>query len=779
MEHFQELEQIAQRTPEWYQKRTEILTSTQIASVLHLNSYRSYDQLLKKQPDSTPSPVMKVTRRNAHQIDPITWGSVLESIAVQHLEQTTQKPVGELGLKVHDSIPYLGASPDGIQIVNSQPRLIEIKCPKKRQITYRVPLEYWIQVQIAMEVWNVDQALYCEYKFDVTTEQPTTTDLTVTYGQLARGVYWIYQDSWKYLIHRDREWFNRIKPQIDSFYQRKFSPAFSQVPSSTLRRSARKRKRSNELNSSHKKTKVSATSSEIRSSRFTIKERIPISRFVNYLQQDPILDWLDTHREEHDYEKEKSLFLDFYNQMNLNYKLTKINQIISVAHRKHVSYRVLNPSINNLLDIYQNNLLLKIPYDLNILEETQQAMEDQVGIIFMGQLAREIDQHFLWDTFDLLIHRDAFKKIFSQAFNELKESEEIKELTYIPIKLKYTTLEFRSGSHHLRAKHRLDQLKVGAITTALIMDRHGAVGVIPQHDKLDIFHDGLEWLKKVKETKLETLYPNMKNRYDSQWSAAKNEIAEDTEELTQICYLNVETRNQLHARGITKISQLKPENIEDVKNVSRILPHISEELYLPKLPNQNRSPIEIYLDFENCTSLGTNESVIFMMGILVKKQDQDPEYYPYLVKNLDKESEQAMLTDGLNFIRQLSQDQPTPIYHWSQAEPTLLRKAGFNLPPNAEWVDLYKHFLKNGATIPGCYTYGLKDVAKSLHKLRKIQSRWLHGLDGTAAMVMAWNIHHKCEITGDQFNQDPRIRKLCDYNYVDCQVLLEIRELLH
>jgi putative phage-type endonuclease len=832
MEYYQSLQQIPQGTPEWYKKRTEILTSTQIASILHLNSHRSYDELLKVQADIEPWVKPTITSKNAHDISPMDWGTLLEPVAIQHLEQTTKKAVGALGLKVHDSIPYLGASPDGVQIVDGRPRLIEIKCPKKRQITYRVPLEYWVQVQIAMEVWNIDQALYCEYKFNITTEAPTATDLTVTYGTLARGVYWIYVDSWKYQINRNKQWFQRIKSQIDNFYRIKFTPTFtpaaipSTVQSSSATQSSQsksKRKRSDDPNEIISKNKSLAiqpsqlsSKMKIRASRYAIKERIPVSRFENFLQNDPILDWLEFHQgTEHKWVREKDAFLDVYNQVNNQFKLNQINRIITTADKKAISYRILNPSIHNLLNIYNNNLLLKVPHDINVLEATGHAIDDGIGIIFMGQLAIDIDEHYIWDTFDMIISQSAFKKLFPQESAELLElAPELNDLKYIPIKFKYTTLEFRKNTKYLLSKHRLDILKIGAITTALILDRHDQFGVIPEHDDLDIFRQGLDWFKRIETTPLTDLYPNMKNGRDSQWHHAKKEIAEDLEELTQISYLNYENREKLHSMNITKISQLKEEHIQDMRYSDRIVAHISEGLYLPKLPlynpqsmnddnnNDDESTIdidmdqdmdslsvpieravtpelEIFLDFENCTSLLTEESIIFMMGVLIKERNCDPDYRPFLVRNLDKESEVRMLTDGLKFIRSKCQKHKmVAIYHWSQAEPVLLRKAGFQLPSNTYWVDLYQHFLKNKATIPNCYTYGLKDVAKSLHKIGKIQSNWLNGLDGTTAMAMAWNIQHKCEITGDKFDEDPRIRKLCEYNYVDCQVLLEIRRLL-
>ena len=806
MEYYKNLPQIPQRSPEWYSKKTQILTSTQISSVLHLNSHHSYAELLKNQLDITSkNEPMILTSKNIQEIDPLTWGTILEPIAIQHLEQTTQKPVGILGLKIHDTISYLGASPDGVQIVNSKPRLIEIKCPKKRQITYRVPIEYWVQVQIGMEVWNVDEALYCEYKFDITNESPTTTDLTVTYGQLSKGIYWMYQDSWTYLIHRDREWFNRVRPQIEKFYHLKFDKAFQlqvldnkkkpktkkisnqikQIKDKQIKDKKRKRNY-NETNDEENEdyddefiNKKQKSEKDIVCSKYTIHNRIPINKFSNFLRDDPIIDWLDVHGIAHGYEREKSLFLDYYNQQNLTFKLSKIQELIKLAKEQHVSYQVLNPSIDNLLEIYKNNLLLKLPYDINLLEETQLAMDNNVQMIFMGQIGKEIKEDiYLWDTFDVIIHRDAFEIIFPEhEFIEAGylECDELKDMKYIPIKIKLTTLEFLKNSFNLRSKHKVDQLKIGAITTAILMDKYDSMGLIPVHENIKLIKEGLKWLESIDDVDMDEIYPNMKNHYDSQWAKAKSDIAEKKEELTQINYLTIESREYLHSKGIYKISQLNEEMVKKLKYSGRILPFIKNKLYLPPLIGLPKSDVEVYLDFENCSSLG-GQSIIFLMGILVKYQNKEPEYLPYLVKNLNKQSENEMLKTGLTFLESLGKN--VPVFHWSRAEPNLLKGAGYTIPSNCYLVDLYQHFLNNQASIPGCYSYGLKDVAGCLFKHKKIQSQWLNGLDGTTAMTMAWNINHKCEITGEDFNKDPRIRKLCDYNYVDCIVLEEIKKLI-
>ena len=758
MDYYQNLTQITQRTTEWYHQRSKIIGSTHVASILHLNSYHSYQELLEKQDESYPPKLKRITSNNLSKIDPITWGIVLEPIALKHLEQTTQHPIGSLGLRMHPKFNYLGASPDGLQIINDKPRLIEIKCPRSRQITYQVPLEYWIQVQIAMEVWDIDEALYCEYKFDLVVDKPKTQDLTYTYGLLMNGVYWIYQNSWCYLINRDKEWFNNIRCQLVDFYHLKFNMPLT---------NSKKRKRKNDH--------------EVITKKNECKELMSINRLSNWLRDDPVLDWLDCHGMDQGYQKNKVPFLDFYNQLNLRFKLEVMSKCLKKAQENKLKYRVLNISLNNLLNInFNENIMLKLQYDSHLLEETKNSQMEGMDLILMGQLSKDLDNYRLWDTFEILIHVNAFNQIFPNKQFVLEEFlEDNNQLSYIPIKIKYTTLDFRTNSPYLRNKHKVDLIKIGHITSALILDRHYNFGIVPQNNNDDLISSGIKFIDNH-HVQLNDLYPNMKNTYDGRWTRAKGIIAKDKEELTQISYLGVENRKILHKHGITKISQLTSNvnilrNIPGLKFVDRIQSFISSDLRLPPLTNIPRCQTEVYLDFESVNSLGTGQSLIFLMGILIK-HNGNIEYKPYLVENLDSASETKMLYEGINFLSNLGNN--IPIYHWSSAEPSLLRKSGWKLPSNCYWVDLYNHFVRNKAQIPECYSYGLKEVAARLYSLGKIHSSWLYGLDGTMAMVMAWNIHHKCKITGEKFCQDARIQKLCAYNYVDCKVLEEIRILL-
>jgi hypothetical protein len=76
--------------------------------------------------------------------------------------------VGDFGCIAHTEYPFLGASPDGINVDENSPlfgRMIEVKNIVNRQIDGN-PLEaYWIQMQLQMEVCGLDVCDFIETRF--------------------------------------------------------------------------------------------------------------------------------------------------------------------------------------------------------------------------------------------------------------------------------------------------------------------------------------------------------------------------------------------------------------------------------------------------------------------------------------------------------------------------------------------------------------------------------------------------------------------------------------
>ena len=70
----------------------------------------------------------------------------------------------------HPKYPYIGASPDGINVDSTSGlygRMLEIKNPTTREITGIPKEEYWVQMQLQMEVCGLNHCDFLETKFSV------------------------------------------------------------------------------------------------------------------------------------------------------------------------------------------------------------------------------------------------------------------------------------------------------------------------------------------------------------------------------------------------------------------------------------------------------------------------------------------------------------------------------------------------------------------------------------------------------------------------------------
>jgi hypothetical protein len=96
------------------------------------------------------------------------WGVRYEPVSAMYYEKLTRTKVEEFGCIVHPTYAFLGASPDGINVLPGSDvygRMLEIKNPVSRVITGEPTLEYWIQMQLQMEVCGIDACDFLETRF--------------------------------------------------------------------------------------------------------------------------------------------------------------------------------------------------------------------------------------------------------------------------------------------------------------------------------------------------------------------------------------------------------------------------------------------------------------------------------------------------------------------------------------------------------------------------------------------------------------------------------------
>jgi hypothetical protein len=107
----------------------------------------------------------------------LQWGQLLEPVSVMIYELLYNTKIEDFGCITHPLYPFLGASPDGINVSKKgntnksksyesrYGRMLEIKNTVSRVIDGIPKKEYWIQMQLQMETCNLDSCDFLETNF--------------------------------------------------------------------------------------------------------------------------------------------------------------------------------------------------------------------------------------------------------------------------------------------------------------------------------------------------------------------------------------------------------------------------------------------------------------------------------------------------------------------------------------------------------------------------------------------------------------------------------------
>jgi putative phage-type endonuclease len=148
-----QIPQPEQRSREWYEMRNTMISASDWGTiVLPSNGMSGKNNiLLKKCGEEMPNLTGTA----------IQWGVKYEQVANLIYEHRNGVEVHEFGCIRHPTIPFLGASPDGI---TADGVMLEIKCPYSREIDGIIPEGYYCQVQGQLEVCELDRCDFLEVK---------------------------------------------------------------------------------------------------------------------------------------------------------------------------------------------------------------------------------------------------------------------------------------------------------------------------------------------------------------------------------------------------------------------------------------------------------------------------------------------------------------------------------------------------------------------------------------------------------------------------------------
>jgi putative phage-type endonuclease len=175
----------AQRTAEWYAYRREMMTASNIYKAL--GSEAEVNQLIVEKcspppPEAAAGPGCASGARN--------HGVKYEPLSVVYYEHTYGTQVAtDFSCVPHPQHPFIGASPDGVNILSGSPlygRMLEVKNTVSREITGNPKREYWVQMQVQMEVLGLEWCDLLETHF-VQYESRAEFDADGTFSQTADG----------------------------------------------------------------------------------------------------------------------------------------------------------------------------------------------------------------------------------------------------------------------------------------------------------------------------------------------------------------------------------------------------------------------------------------------------------------------------------------------------------------------------------------------------------------------------------------------------------------
>ena len=158
LERLNNIPQPKQRTREWYEKRNQMITASNIYKALGSESQRNsliYEKCKQSLYENCSGSVNTSTSMH--------WGVKYEPITSFIYQDMYSTTLADYGCITHESYPFIGASPDGIVVNPESDRyghMVEIKNIVNRDITGIPKEDYWIQMQVQLEVCGLN---YCDF----------------------------------------------------------------------------------------------------------------------------------------------------------------------------------------------------------------------------------------------------------------------------------------------------------------------------------------------------------------------------------------------------------------------------------------------------------------------------------------------------------------------------------------------------------------------------------------------------------------------------------------
>jgi len=201
LKNINKIPQPQQRTTEWYKIRNNLISASSMWKIFKSDTTKRNLIIEKTKPK---------TYNNIYAAS-MEWGNKYEPVSIMIYEYMHNTKIGEFGCIPHSKYPFIGASPDGINIMednNLYGRMLEIKNIVNRDITGIPKEDYWIQTQIQMETCDLNYCDFLETRFIEYTENEFYNDTVSEY----KGIILIFTKNVGNYTEQSIYDINNIKP---------------------------------------------------------------------------------------------------------------------------------------------------------------------------------------------------------------------------------------------------------------------------------------------------------------------------------------------------------------------------------------------------------------------------------------------------------------------------------------------------------------------------------------------------------------------------------------
>ncbi len=542
----------------------------------------------------------------------------------------------------------------------------------------------------------------------------------------------------------------------------------------------------------------------------------------NYLLNDPCIDWL----EKYSY------------KLNLDNKKNNIYSFSNYIMKKGREFE--EELVTKLKEKFKDDFVLscqKGEIDDKI-QDTINLMELGIPIIYQGTVFNP--ENKTYGKPDLIVRSDYLNELTNSSSSHIFSLCE--KWYYVIVEIKFSTLTLKSNTNFLLNKPNIKTYK-GQLyiynealshmqnynpQTSYIIGRgwkSSKEKINDPFDKLaeinfkteDKFiindvKDSLTWLNDLNNNGDEwdilnpnrkELYPNMCNQ-DEDWNDIKKYISDKIGEITSLWQCGVINREISHNNNIFNwrddncnsttlgiTGKVYPNVVDKILNINRqdilkysIDKNITPFLFSSFFDREKRKEEKIlFVDFETVSNIDgkTNDGLIFLAGV-GHFVDDIWIFKKFIVDRLNVPEENKMMTEFINYLKEISNGEEIYLYHYSNAEPSFFNKSiernNIKFDLNYKWVDLLKIIKQSNFVVKGAFNFSLKSIVNALVNLKEIDiSKSYSGLEvvnGMQAMIATFLCDDECENTNQKLEDFDIIKSVINYNEIDCLSLSEV-----